>query len=311
MRHSRLILSVTSAAVGLTLLSACGGGAAGPGTPVPVAQQQPGANAAGVGLTTTKLTAVDLGTLGPVITDKDGFTLYRFDKDTAKPPKSTCNDACATAWPPVLSQGEVGVDGVDAGLVGKVTRSDGTEQVTVGGWPVYRFAKDTQPGDTKGQGVSGTWFAVNPKGGKAGQAAEAANTKLSAGQVAGIGPVITDNDGFTLYLFEKDTKKPSKSNCNNDCATTWPPVLVKGKVELQGIEQKLLGSVQRADGSEQVTVGGWPVYRYSKDTAPGQANGQGVNGTWFTIEPAGCKSGATPPATTTTAAEAPASGSGY
>jgi len=293
MRRSRLILSVTSAVAALALLGACGGSPT-VGNPLPVARQQlPAANASGAGAAATKLTVVDLGKLGQVLTDKDGYTLYRFDDDTAKPPKSNCDGSCATAWPPALSQGEVEVDGVDAGLVGKVTRADGSEQVTVGGWALYRFAKDTQPGDAKGQGVGGKWFAATSDGGKAGQAA---GTKLSASEVVGIGPVITDNNGFTLYLFQKDKKNPSKSTCDNECAAKWPPVLVNGDVELQGIAKKLLGSVERADGGKQVTIGGWPVYRYSRDTAPGQATGQGVDGNWFVIEPAGCKSGATPPA---------------
>jgi predicted lipoprotein with Yx(FWY)xxD motif len=296
MRRSRLIVSLASAAAGLALLSACGQAA---NTAAPQAVQ-PAANAtAAAG--STKLTAVELPTIGQILTDQDGFTLYRFDKDTAKPPKSTCDGGCATTWPPVLAQGTVDVQGLDAGAVGKVTRTDGSEQVTVGGWPVYRFAKDTQPGDAKGQGVGGTWFGVTPTGGKAGALAEApnapktANTKLSAGQIAGVGPILTDQDGFTLYLFEKDSKKPSKSNCEGACATTWPPVIAQGDIQLQGIDKKIVSTVKRADGSEQVTVGGWPVYRFAKDTQPGDAKGQGVGGTWFTIEARGCKSGATPP----------------
>jgi hypothetical protein len=68
-----------------------------------------------------------------VLTDKDGFTLYRFAKDTAKPPKSSWRRDCAKAWRPVLSQGSIDVQGVAAGVVGKVTRTDGSGNVTVGG----------------------------------------------------------------------------------------------------------------------------------------------------------------------------------
>ncbi len=233
-----------------------------------------------------------------MLTDKDGMTLYRFDKDTAKPPKSNCDGECAATWPPMLATGDVDVQGVDKNLVGKVTRADGTEQVTVGGWALYRYAKDAKAGDANGQGVGGAWYAANAKGGKSGQAApqegsaatDSETVKLSAGNIDGIGAAIVDQNGMTLYLFQKDTKKAKTSTCNGDCEKTWPPVLSKGKVELQGIESKLLGSIKRADGTEQVTIGGWPVYRFSKDTKAGDANGQGVNGTWFVIEPAGCKS---------------------
>jgi predicted lipoprotein with Yx(FWY)xxD motif len=187
------------------------------------------------------------------------------------------------------------VQGVDKNLVGKVTRSDGTEQITVGGWALYRYAKDAKAGDATGQGVGGAWYASNAKGGKAGQAAaEAGVVKLSASKIDGLGSAIVDQNGMTLYLFQKDTKKAKTSACNGDCAKTWPAVLSNGKVELQGIDSKLLGSIKRADGTEQVTIGGWPVYTFSKDTKPGDANGNGVNGTWFVIEPAGCKVGTNP-----------------
>ncbi|WP_282795379.1 hypothetical protein [Streptomyces sp. CC224B] len=118
-----------------------------------------------------QLSASRAGDLDPVVVNGAGFTLYRFDKDTASPSKSTCAGACATTWPPVLVNpgGKVFVDGVRPSDVGVVARADGTRQVTIGGWPVYRFGKDLKPGDTNGQGVGGTWFGVTPNGQKAGQ----------------------------------------------------------------------------------------------------------------------------------------------
>ncbi|MGW0904910.1 hypothetical protein [Streptomyces sp. NPDC002853] len=117
-----------------------------------------------------QLSASRAGALDPVVVNGSGFTLYRFDKDTASPSKSTCNGACATTWPPVLVDrgSKIFVDGVRASDVGVVRRDDGTRQVTVGGWPVYRFSKDLKPGDTNGQGVGGTWFGVQPDGQKSG-----------------------------------------------------------------------------------------------------------------------------------------------
>jgi len=101
--------------------------------------------------------------IGTVVTS-GGATLYRFDKDTPKPPKATCNGACAGTWPPLVSRdGAPRVNGVDAALVGTVTRDDGSAQVTLNGWPLYTFAKDG-PGETKGEGVGGTWHAIAPTG---------------------------------------------------------------------------------------------------------------------------------------------------
>ncbi|MFE2409942.1 hypothetical protein ACFXDE_16560 [Kitasatospora sp. NPDC059408] len=114
-----------------------------------------------------RIVAANSPALGPIVTDSAGRTLYRFDKDTAKPSASTCTDACAAKWPPLTAQDPVKVTGVDSTLVGSVTRPDGTKQVTLNGWPLYRFAGDTAAGQTSGQGVGGTWFASTPEGKKA------------------------------------------------------------------------------------------------------------------------------------------------
>ncbi|WIV59266.1 SCO0930 family lipoprotein [Amycolatopsis nalaikhensis] len=318
MLRTRIAVSVAAAAAGLAVLTACSGAETAQPVIAPAAAGGTGGGQLSNGQVgnaapasnESKLVVADVANVGQVITDQNGMTLYRFDKDTAKPPKSNCDGDCAKAWPPALATGDVQVQGVDKNLVGKVTRSDGTEQITVGGWALYRYAKDTKPGDATGQGVGGAWYAANAKGGKAGQAAaEAGAVKLSASKIDGLGDAIVDQNGMTLYLFTKDTKKAKTSACNGDCAKTWPAVLSNnGKVELQGIDSKLLGSIKRADGTEQVTIGGWPVYTFAKDLKPGDANGMGVNGTWFVIEPNGCKVGTTP---STAANQAPAdSGAG-
>ncbi len=107
--------------------------------------------------------------VGMRVTDAGGRSLYRFDKDTANPSHSNCTGACATTWPPLLvhSGQSLYVDGINPQLTGFVELPDGSCQITIGGWPVYYFAKDAKPGDLNGQGVGGTWFAVNPTGGKA------------------------------------------------------------------------------------------------------------------------------------------------
>ncbi|MEV6600260.1 hypothetical protein AB0M36_25935 [Actinoplanes sp. NPDC051346] len=120
------------------------------------------------GSKTVELNATRNEQIGTYVTDGAGRTLYRFDKDSNKPPAATCNGDCARAWPPLLikSPGKIFPKGLDAKILGYVERADGTCQVTINGWPVYYFAKDTKPGDILGQGVNGTWFAVGPEGGK-------------------------------------------------------------------------------------------------------------------------------------------------
>ncbi|MQA12030.1 MAG: hypothetical protein GEU98_26540 [Pseudonocardiaceae bacterium] len=308
MSRKRMAMSLISAALGVALLSACGQEVrtVGNAQPAPVADAGSGSGQVALPASgSPKLTAVELDGLGQVLTDQDGFTLYRFDKDNSRPPQSNCDGECTTKWPPMLTEGPVQVEGVDQDAVGTVARADGTKQVTVGNWPVYRFAEDTAPGQANGHGVGGNWFAVDAQGGKAGEetppgenappteeAPQESGTKVVATEIDGVGPALTDQDGRTLYLFEEDSKEPPEATCEGDCARQWPPLLAEGDVQIEGVDENLVGSVTRADGTEQVTVGGWPVYRFAKDTAPGQANGHGVGGTWFVIEPAGCKSSA-------------------
>lgn len=103
-----------------------------------------------------------------------------------------------------------------------------------------------------------------------------------------MGDVVQDGDGRTLYRFDKDTPDPAKSNCEGQCAVTWPPLLTNGsKPRLQGVDPALVSTVRRGDGTEQVTLAGWPLYTYAKDEAPGQWKGQGVGGTWFVVQPNG------------------------
>lgn len=109
-------------------------------------------------------TSVAVGTtsLGQVIVDDKGFTLYLFEKDTG--PTSTCVDACAKAWPPATVTGSPTAGTGVTGALTTTTRPDGTTQIVLAGHPLYRFAADTAPGDVNGQGVGGTWYAVSPSG---------------------------------------------------------------------------------------------------------------------------------------------------
>jgi len=103
--------------------------------------------------------------LGWIVADGEGWILYRFDKDKGMPtPTSACNGACAQKWPPVLWHGKPALKGISSGIVGKVKRADGTWQLTLHGWPVYRFAGDAKPGQWKGQGVGGTWHTIMKTG---------------------------------------------------------------------------------------------------------------------------------------------------
>ena len=105
--------------------------------------------------------AVGRSSLGTIVVDNAGRTLYRFDKDTPGSGSSACNGACAAAWPPDLVQGApVAGPGV-IGSLGVVTRADGTHQLTLDGHPLYRYVGDQGPGDTTGDGFGGIWHVVH------------------------------------------------------------------------------------------------------------------------------------------------------
>jgi predicted lipoprotein with Yx(FWY)xxD motif len=121
--------------------------------------------------------------------------------------------------------------------------------------------------------------------------ADKTTDKLTGTKVPKMGEVIEDEGGWVLYRLDKDTaKSPSKSACEGSCAKVWPPALTNdGKPKLNGVQSKLVGTVTRADGSKQLTVAGWPLYRYIGDKTPGKWSGQNVAGTWFVIKPDGTK----------------------
>jgi predicted lipoprotein with Yx(FWY)xxD motif len=156
------------AVVGALALSAC---AAKSDAGQPVAEKPAAGDSQSV-----KLVVAQVGNLGSVVTDQNGHTLYRFDKDKAKPPVSNCKEDCAVAWPPmtVTDLSQVKLQNVNKSLVGVLEREDGTKQLTLGGWALYRFRDDKKAGDAKGQGMNGTWFASTPEGKKAQAKAEPA-----------------------------------------------------------------------------------------------------------------------------------------
>jgi predicted lipoprotein with Yx(FWY)xxD motif len=100
-----------------------------------------------------------------------------------------------------------------------------------------------------------------------------------------------DGEGMSLYIFMNDTQDSGTSTCTDTCADVWPPLTVDGDpVAGEGVDETLLGTITRDDGSLQVTYNGWPLYLYTGDSAPGDTNGQGVTdefGLWYLIGPDG------------------------
>ena len=126
-----------------------------------------------------------------------------------------------------------------------------------------------------------------------------AGTVVKTAQI-GLGRILVNSRGHTLYQFGKD--KNGKSACAGKCATFWPPLITSGKpLAAAGAKASLLGTTKRADGRMQVTYNHHPLYTFVKDTKKGQTNGEGLTafgGKWEANSPAGTKieKHTTPPA---------------
>jgi predicted lipoprotein with Yx(FWY)xxD motif len=191
---SKSVLMGMGVLIGAVLLvAACGGGTTMTQSSAPVATTKPAeptamATTAAMTTTTTmtetmamtETTAMtetskqaemalvmvsDNPTLGKILVDNKGMTLYMFDKDTTD--KSNCTGDCLKNWPALTVADEKEVMTPGDGVTGKlavITRDDGTYQVTVNGMPLYTYAKDSKAGDVVGQAVGDVWWVVSADG---------------------------------------------------------------------------------------------------------------------------------------------------
>lgn len=129
----------------------------------------------------------------------------------------------------------------------------------------------------------------------AGAGSAASSSPSAVGKVSvastGLGRILVDGRGHTLYLFAKDTR--GKSTCTGACAAFWPPLIATGKpLAGTGAKSGLFGSTRRPDGRLQVTYNHHPLYTFAKDTRKGDTNGEGLNAygaEWYALSAAGIK----------------------
>ncbi len=218
-----------------------------------------------------------------------GYSLYTFDRNTP----SACTTTAITVqnmpltctgaetdktadWPALTTTGKpVAGPGVEQRLLGTVYRKDiGADQVTYAGKLLYLF--DTKPHVFQGANFvetvlplppwHGLWYLVSAKSGKPDTGPIALSTQttpkgptvLAAAMFQGVGitPII-------VYTYSKDTK--DHSTCTGACALTWPPVLTSAAPQATGLPSGSVGETKRADGTEQLTFHGKPLYFYSEE----------------------------------------------
>jgi predicted lipoprotein with Yx(FWY)xxD motif len=166
--NRKITLALATAALGVLTLAGCsqsggsGGGLYGGGasSAPPSISESAAPSASGAGELQTATSS-----LGTIVVDGKGMTVYVFDKDTAGNGKSVCEGDCLVAWPAVVGGADTKATGV-TGTIGSITRTDGTKQVTLNGWPLYTYKGDAAKGNVNGQGVSGIWWVVGPDGNK-------------------------------------------------------------------------------------------------------------------------------------------------
>ena len=155
MKGKTTLISLVAIALVAAVVAGCGGG----NNTATASSSQSGSGSHTIAVS-------DNSSLGKVLVDSKGRTVYLFQKDTGS--MSTCSGACATDWPPVTTTGKpTAGSGLTASMVGTTTRSDGTKQVTYNGHPLYNYVGDQKAGDTNGQGISAfgaKWYVVSPAG---------------------------------------------------------------------------------------------------------------------------------------------------
>lgn len=283
MKSARLTLSFIATSM---IITATGCSTDSKSAPDAGVQPDPGAPGGGPMAPAT----LKLGTsaaLGNYLTDGSGRALYLYSKDfpaasgaAASTAVSNCSGGCLTAWPVFHAETIAPGPGLRAADFGELTRADGSKQTTFHGWPLYYFASDTQPGDTKGEGVGNVWFVLRDP--------FYSMLVMSSPVQGGPGLYLSTPGGMTLYYYGPDTvgtgATPPVSTCTGGCLQAWPAFLAGGAV-LPTKVAVALTSFDRGGGVMQSAWKGHPLYLFATDKKPGDVKGDKVGNVWFVIDP--------------------------
>ncbi len=225
---------------------------------------------------------VSSATLGDILTDSEGRSLYFFSLDSKE--GSNCSGDCLGVWP-VFHTAELTLDaGLDSDDFGSITRGDGTTQTTYKGWPLYYYAGDGQEGDVQGDGINDLWYVAKPDytvmlvraqliGRDSGGTETALNGNYEPGEEQTT--YMTDANGNTLYRFINDeygvNNFTAEDFSNNGVWPIYEEDLGAVPSALSGDD---FGSIS-VFGRQQLTFRGWPLYYFGQDLARGDNFGVG------------------------------------
>ncbi|MCF0042384.1 hypothetical protein [Dyadobacter fanqingshengii] len=214
----------------------------------------------------------DNSTLGKILTDKDGKTLYFFSKDANG--NSACSGNCEANWP-VFSVADLSKLKIDGGLTASdfatITRADGKPQTTYKGWPLYYYKNDAAAGEVKGENVGGIWFVA-----KTDYTVMLANAQLVgldgksylADYKEGTAETqfFVDDMGRTLYAFARDSSNNNNYTTNDPVKDAAWPIYVADEVKgtPTGVDKALFATID-VFGKKQLTYKGWPLYYFGPD----------------------------------------------
>ncbi|MEQ9221336.1 MAG: hypothetical protein RLO17_25000 [Cyclobacteriaceae bacterium] len=233
---------------------------------------------------TAKIQISEHATLGKVLTDAEGVTLYYYSKDADG--SSACLDGCLDKWPVFYAEDAELGDGLENTDFGTITRSDEEMQTTYKGWPLYYYAPSSDgvveaPGAITGDGVGNVWFAAKPDYSimlaNAQLVGNDGNNYTSSYEVGeGATTFFVDASGRTLYAFIKDyhgKNNFTKSDFSND--GSWPIYTAELEAVASSLSADDFGTID-VFGMTQITYKGWPLYYFGQDTERGQTKGVSV-----------------------------------
>lgn len=220
--------------------------------------------------------------VGTVLASSQGMTLYYYSGDRPGNGRSACSGACAVDWPPLTGSVKAPSGVRLPGPISSITRAGGVRQVTVNGYPMYTYVDDKAAGQVTGNGIGGEWHVI-----KIG-----ANSPMSAPSKGGLlkaeitkaGKVLANPHGMTVYYYSQDRPGSGVSACTGGCAEEWPPIIAPVRIPKGMKLPGPIGSIMLPDGQRQVTLNGYPLYRYVGDKLPRQAVGNGVGGEWHVVK---------------------------
>ncbi len=197
---------------------------------------------------------------GWILSNAEGMTLYTYTRDLT-PGKSACVMQCAEQWPPMLA----GADAKAAGDWSLITRPDGKLQWTYRGKPLYASYRDRKPGDVFADGLANQWYVA--------MKSIPLPPAFGIGHT-GVGKVLTDGSGLTLYASDADPA--GKSTCDARCGVTWKAVRAPWTAKPDPATGWTV--IVNKDGTSQWAFKGKAVYTYDHDIRPGDTYGHGIDG---------------------------------